>query len=88
MLKSKYANPLDSFVSHGVKTESAGDQYVLLVDETGQAVIEFISANTNTIKFAEMPNPGSDQANVIAAAIDTFWLDPTSKTYVYLFQLQ
>lgn len=90
MLKSKYANPLANFVTHGVQSPSSDNHtYVLLVDETGQAVIQQISTDQKTIMFCEMPNPGSDQQNAIAAAISAFWMaDVTTYTYVYMFQLQ
>jgi hypothetical protein len=90
MLKSKYANPLQNFVCHGVQNPSGDNHsYVLLVDESGQAVIQQISSDQKTIMFCEMTAPVSVQQNVIAAAITAFWTaDVTSYTYVYMFQLQ
>ena len=90
MLKPKYNNPLDSYVAHGSKTVSGDDHtYVLLVDETGSALIQQISSDSSVILFTEMANPNSTQQNVIAQAITNFWNgDVSSYSYVYLFQLQ
>jgi hypothetical protein len=86
MVNSKYNNPLECFTVHGEKT--IGDySYVLLVDETGQALIEQVASDNSTIMFKEMPNPDTDQKSVIASAITTFWATPDSGTFVYLFQL-
>ena len=87
MLKSKYANPLDSFVVHGEKVIS-GYTYILLVDESGQSLIKRVSSDNSSIMFSEMSNPGSFQQDVIAAAITAFWASPTTGNFVYLFQLQ
>lgn len=90
MLKSKYANPLDNFITHGVKTVSGDSHsYILLVDEQGQALIQQITSDQSTILFTEMTQPNSDQKNVIADAITAFWSgDVSSYSYVYLFQVQ
>ena len=90
MLKSKYASPLDNFVCHGVKS-NLGDfnTYVLLVDETGQTLIEQVSADQSTILFCAMPTPASSQQNVIAAAINAFWAGNINEySYGFLFQIQ
>lgn len=88
MIRSKYGNPLDNFIVHGEKTISGDtNTYVLLVDETGQALIKKISSDNNTILFSEMASPNSTQDNVIAEAITTFWADPSMGPFYYLFQL-
>lgn len=89
MIRSKYGNPLENFIVHGSKTISGDSHtYILLVDETGQALIEKFSSDSSTILFTEMVNPNSSQNNVIAEAITTFWNgDISAYSYVYLFQL-
>lgn len=85
MITSKYSNPLDSFVSHGVKVDTY--TYVLLVDETGQALIQRIDSDTTHIKFARMADPGTTSPDAVAAAIDTFWNSYSTQAYKYMFQL-
>ena len=87
MLKSKYGDPLENFDFHGYKT-IGGYSYVLLVDETGQTLIQRTSADSSTVMYTLMDVPPSDQKNVIAQAITTFWAGSiASYSYVYLFQL-
>lgn len=91
MLKSKYNNPLEPFVFHGIKQGQSGDnhQYLLLIDEAGQTLIEQIASDSSTVLFCEMPNPETSQENLITEAINIFWNgDIGSYSYVYLFQLQ
>jgi len=87
MVQSSYKNPLDNFVAHGVKTVSSY-QYILLVDEKGQAVIERVASDSSTIMFCKMARPPAevDTFTEQADAIDDFWTSPETKTYQYLFQ--
>lgn len=86
MLKCKYDNPLSNFICHGTKVIS-GFTYILLVDETGQTLIEQIASDNSTILFNQMPPVNSDQKNVIASSITEFWATPATGPFVYLFQL-
>lgn len=90
-------NPLGNFVIHGVLTVSAGDTYILMVDDTGQAVIKYVSENNLNIRYTEMTPvtlpevngiPVAPSKDSIATAIVAFWNGPiTSYNYVFLFQL-
>ena len=86
MILSKYGNPLQNFVTHGAKT-IWDYQYVLLIDETGQTLIEQIASDNSTILFNLMATPDTDQKNLIAQAITTFWATPDAGPFKYLFEL-
>ena len=84
-ITSNESNPLDEFTPHGIKT-IGGYDYVLMVDEGGQAVIMRVSADKSEIRYCLMSKVSGSFAT-IAAAIDAFWVAPdVSKVYTYLFQ--
>lgn len=85
MLKTKYANPLEGFVCHGVITDSF--TYVLLVDMTGQALIRRITSDQTQMLYSIMPNPNTDNKAQIAEAIQVFWANYSAGPFQYLFQL-
>lgn len=85
MLESKYTDPLEAFVVHGIKTVTSYD-YVLLVDKSGKAVIKRIASDSSDIKFTAM-HSSSIVFDNIATDIDSFWVSPESHTYKYIFQL-
>lgn len=87
MITSKYSDPLNNFVNHGVKTVSAFD-YILLIDQTGQTLIERVASDGTSIMFAKMPVPASTSYPDIATAISSYWSASIENyTYAYLFQL-
>ena len=78
MIQSKYKNPLPNFVGHGVKT--AGNySYFLLIDMTGQALIQRIKSDSSEILFYKKP---------VDTSIADFWADPSAydDSYAYLFE--
>lgn len=77
MLKTKYNNPLEGFVVHGVK-EIGSYTYVLLVDMTGQTIIKRVATDNSTIMFA-LKEEG--------VTIPVFWAGATSHEYKYLYQV-
>jgi hypothetical protein len=87
MITSKYSNPLDAFICHGIK-EISTFTYVLLVNTEGKCVIERISDDESSVMFAKMTDPVEGTSFLTrAAAIDAFWTDPVAgKSYSYLFQ--
>lgn len=86
MLKSNSINPLDNFVTHGIKRIDAFT-YVLLIDEAGQTLIQRIASDNSTILFNLMPAPESESKDSIAGAITQFWATPDAGPFVYLYQV-
>lgn len=101
MLKSKYNSPLDTFAVHGIKVIS-GANYLLLVDETGNTMIQYISSDNTTILFNLMPHVAdrTETSSIditqnvpptkaqIATAITNYWAGAIQNySYTYLFLL-
>lgn len=75
IITSKYKDPLENFVCHGMKT-SGSYNYVLLIDETGQTLIERIKTDNTEILFTRKAD---------ATDITAYWAaDFTAYSYTYL----
>jgi hypothetical protein len=101
MIISKSDSPLDAFTCHGIKTIS-GASYLLLVDETGNTLIQYVSSDNTTILFNLMPHvPDSTVTSSIgivqnlpptmaqiSTAITNYWAGTIQNySYTYLFLL-
>jgi hypothetical protein len=76
MIESKYTDPLENFICHGTKT-IGNYLYVLLIDETGQTLIQQVANDQSTILFVRKPN---------ASNIESYWnADITTYSYTYLY---
>lgn len=87
MIKSKYLDALSNFVAHGIKTVGDYD-YVLLVDQTGQTIIQRIYTDSTEILYCKMPDTTFTTFAAVKTQIDAFWVNPasTDKVYGYIFQ--
>lgn len=68
---SKNKNPLPEYVVHGV-VESGGYTYVLLVNNTGESIIQRILADNTEIKYAKKDS---------TTTIDIFWAARVGQSY-------
>jgi len=85
MIKSDMTNPLDGFVCHGIKTVSSYNYY-LFIDNNGHAVIMRAAIDNSEFRFCELAKEISDENFTdVATQIDSFWLNPDTHTYKYMF---